>query len=71
MLASGEVEVVDCTAVLGPKTPLLELLPDFARDTPPIKIHQIREYDQDAPFWAWNWLDLGEHSGTHFDAPHH
>src|SRR5690606_41352321 len=23
------------------------------------------------PFWAWNWLELGEHTGTHFDAPSH
>ncbi|MFD2855045.1 cyclase family protein [Seohaeicola zhoushanensis] len=31
----------------------------------------MSEYDADGPFWAWNWLKLGEHSGTHFDAPHH
>jgi isatin hydrolase len=71
MLASGGIEVVDCTGVLGPETPLLKLPPDFAKDTPPIKIHKISEYDQNGPFWAWNWLELGEHSGTHFDAPHH
>lgn len=71
MIASGGIEVVDCTGVLGPETPLLKLPPDFAKDTPPIKIHRISEYDQDGPFWAWNWLELGEHSGTHFDAPHH
>ena len=71
MLASGEVEVIDCTGPLGPETPLLKLPPDFARDTPAIEIHRISEYDSDGPFWAWNWLKLGEHSGTHFDAPHH
>jgi kynurenine formamidase len=71
MLLSGGIEVVDCSGVLGPNTPLLKLPPDFAKDTPPIKIHRISEYDQDGPFWAWNWLELGEHSGTHFDAPHH
>ncbi len=71
MLLSGEIEVVDCSGTLGPGTPLLKLPPDFARDTPPIEIHRISEYDQDGPFWAWNWLKLGEHSGTHFDAPHH
>lgn len=71
MLASGGIEVVDCSGVLGPETPLLKLPPDFAKDTPPIRIHRISEYDQDGPFWAWNWLELGEHSGTHFDAPHH
>ena len=71
MLLSGGIEVVDCTGTLGPETPLLKLPPDFAKDTPAIEIHRISEYDQDGPFWAWNWLKLGEHSGTHFDAPHH
>jgi isatin hydrolase len=71
LLLSGEVAVVDCTGVLGPDTPLLKLPPELARDTPPIEIHRISEYDENGPFWAWNWLKLGEHSGTHFDAPHH
>ena len=71
LLASGGIQVVDCTGTLGPDTPLLKLPPDFAKDTPPIKIHRISEYDANGPFWAWNWLELGEHSGTHFDAPHH
>ena len=70
-LLSGQVRIVDCTAPLGPETPLLKLPPDLARDTPPVKLHKISEYDSDGPFWAWNWLELGEHSGTHFDAPHH
>lgn len=71
MLLSGQVEVVDLSGPLGPATPLLKLPPDFAKDTPKIEIHKISEYDKDGPFWAWNWLKLGEHSGTHFDAPHH
>ncbi|NUB43618.1 cyclase family protein [Fertoebacter nigrum] len=71
MLLAGGIEVVDCSGTLGPDTPLLKLPPDFARDTPAIEIHRISEYDKDGPFWAWNWLKLGEHSGTHFDAPHH
>lgn len=71
MLASGGVEVVDCSGVLGPDTPILQLPPDFARNTPKIEIHKISEYDEDGPFFAWNWLVLGEHSGTHFDAPRH
>ena len=70
-LLAGNVRVVDCTAVLGPETPLLRLPKDIAKDTPPIVIHKISEYDKDGPFWAWNWMELGEHSGTHFDAPHH
>ena len=71
MLASGSIEVVDCSGVLGPDTPILQLPPDFAKNTPKIEIHKISEYDNDGPFFAWNWLVLGEHSGTHFDAPHH
>ena len=45
LLVTGEVEVVDCTAVLGPGTPLLKLPPDLFRqgqpadqDTPHIRI---------------------------------
>lgn len=71
MLLSGGVEVVDCSGVLGPDTPLLKLPEGFGDNTPKIEIHTISEYDDKGPFWAWNWLKLGEHSGTHFDAPHH
>lgn len=71
LLASGGVRVVDCSGVLGPDTPILQLPPDFAKNTPRVEIHKISEYDADGPFFAWNWMVLGEHSGTHFDAPHH
>lgn len=71
LLASGGVEVVDCSGTLGPETPILRLPPELAKDTPKVEIHRISEYDKNGPFWAWNWLKLGEHSGTHFDAPHH
>ena len=71
MLIEGKVEVVDLSGSLGPDTPLLQLPEDFAKNTPKIEIHKISEYDSDGPFFAWNWLKLGEHSGTHFDAPHH
>lgn len=70
-LLSGDVEVVDCSGTLGPDTPILQLPPDFAKNTPKVEIHKISEYDQDGPFFAWNWMVLGEHTGTHFDAPHH
>ena len=71
MLLSGKIEVVDCSAELGPDTPILRLPEDFAKNTPKVEIHKISEYDNDGPFFAWNWMKLGEHSGTHFDAPHH
>ena len=70
-LAAGRIRVVDLSGPLGPETPILQLPPDFAKNTPKVEIHKISEYDADGPFFAWNWLVLGEHSGTHFDAPHH
>lgn len=70
-LAARTIKVVDCSGVLGPDTPVLKLPPEIADDTPPVEIHQISRYGNRGPFWAWNWLKLGEHTGTHFDAPHH
>ncbi|MCG7507856.1 cyclase family protein [Mesorhizobium retamae] len=71
LLVGGEIEVLDLTAVLGPKTPVVKLPPDLAVSTPKVEIHTISTYDKNGPWWAWNWLKLGEHSGTHFDAPIH
>lgn len=71
LMISGGIEVVDCSGTLGPDTPILQLPEDFAKNTPKVEIHKISEYDSDGPFFAWNWMVLGEHSGTHFDAPHH
>jgi isatin hydrolase len=70
-LATGSIKVVDLSAALGPDTPLIKLPPQLAVDTPKVEIHTISNYDDKGPFWSWNWLKLGEHSGTHFDAPHH
>lgn len=70
-LLGGSIRVVDLTAPLGPETPLIYLPPEIGRNTPPVKVHEISHYDQNGPFWAWNWYELGEHSGTHFDAPVH
>jgi kynurenine formamidase len=70
-LLAGSIKVVDLSAPLGPETPVLYLPPQFGKNTPPVKVHTISHYDQDGPFWAWNWLELGEHTGTHFDAPVH
>lgn len=70
-LADGSIEVVDLTAPLGPDTPVLYLPPDFAKNTPKFKMHEISAYDKNGPWWAWGWMELGEHTGTHFDAPSH
>src|SRR6185437_780199 len=34
-------------------------------------VEVISHYDERGPGWYWNTLTLGEHTGTHFDAPVH
>lgn len=69
-LAGGEVEVVDLTQPLSESTPIIHLPEPFA-NTPGLKVHEISRYDDRGPAWAWRWLEIGEHVGTHFDAPIH
>src|SRR5205823_5349444 len=69
-LAAGRLEVVDLTQPLGPATPVIGLPPMFA-PSPGVTIDVISRYDDKGPAWYWNTLHLGEHSGTHFDAPIH
>jgi kynurenine formamidase len=69
-LASGGVEIVDLTQPLNERTPVIQLPEQFAQ-TPSLKVHEISRYDERGPAWAWNWLEIGEHTGTHFDAPVH
>jgi kynurenine formamidase len=64
------VEVVDLTQPLHEDTPVLQLPPPFA-NTPGLTRHEISRYDDRGPAWAWSWLEIGEHVGTHFDAPIH
>jgi len=69
-LGSGAVEVVDLTQPLNERTPVIQLPEQFAQ-TPAVKRHEISSYDERGPAWAWYWLEIGEHTGTHFDAPIH
>ena len=69
-LAGGGVEVVDLTQPLNERTPMIRL-PEPFENTPNVKLHQISFYDERGPAWAWNKLEIGEHAGTHFDAPTH
>ncbi len=69
-LASGQVEVVELGATLNETTPVIQLPPPFA-NTPGFKRHAVSEYDEKGPAWAWYWYEVGEHAGTHFDAPRH
>ena len=69
-LAGGAVRVVDLTQPLSERTPVIQLPSPFA-NTPPLARRTISRYDDDGPAWAWDVLELGEHTGTHLDAPIH
>jgi kynurenine formamidase len=69
-LAAGAVRVVDLTQPLSESTPVLRLPEPFA-NTPGLTRHELSRYDERGPAWAWSWLDIGKHVGTHFDAPIH
>jgi kynurenine formamidase len=69
-IADGKVKVVDLTQTLKPSTPVIQLPPPFA-PSDPFSISVISNYDDRGPAWYWNNLKLGEHTGTHFDAPIH
>jgi kynurenine formamidase len=69
-ITSGRVSVIDLTQLLSAATPIIQLPPPFA-NTPGFTSHEISAYDQKGPAWYWNWIEVGEHVGTHFDAPCH
>jgi kynurenine formamidase len=69
-LADGSVKVVDLTQPLSETTPVLQLPPPFA-NTPGLSREAISDFDDKGPAWAWYTLTVGEHVGTHFDAPIH
>ncbi len=69
-LSDGSVELVDLTQPLSESTPVL-ILPEPFANTPHLSRRQLSRYDEDGPAWAWDVLELGEHTGTHFDAPRH
>ncbi|HET6318594.1 MAG TPA: cyclase family protein [Chloroflexota bacterium] len=69
-ISGGSVEVIDLTAPLSAKTPILQLPPPFA-NTQSFVLQEISRYDERGPAWYWNNFSAGEHVGTHFDAPVH
>ncbi len=69
-LADGRIRVIDLTQPLGPDTPVIGLPPMFA-SSPGVTVEVISQYDDNGPGWYWNTIRLGEHTGTHFDAPVH
>ena len=66
----ASVRVVDLTQPLSERTPVLQLPEPFA-NTPGLSRREISRYDDRGPAWAWDVLEIGEHVGTHFDAPIH
>jgi len=69
-LRSGALRVIDLTQPLGPDTPVIGL-PEIFAPSPGVSLEVISRYDDRGPAWYWNTLALGEHTGTHFDAPVH
>jgi kynurenine formamidase len=69
-LEQGDIEVIDLTQPLGPETPVIGLPPMFA-PSPGVTMRVISKYDDKGPAWYWNTIQMGEHTGTHFDAPVH
>ena len=69
-LATGAVRVVDLSQPLSADTPVIGLPPPFAQSAP-FSMAPISQYDAAGPGWYWNNISMGEHTGTHFDAPVH
>ena len=69
-LAGGRVSILDLTAPLSERTPVIQLPPPLANSAG-FSLQQICRYDEDGPAWYWNNIAMGEHTGTHVDAPVH
>lgn len=69
-VVNGSIRVVDLTQTLGPDTPVIQLPPPLGPASPFVT-ETISNYDDKGPAWYWRNITLSEHTGTHFDAPHH
>ena len=69
-VASGGVRVIDLTQTLSPEFPTITLPPELGQCAP-FRLEEISRYDERGPAWYWNNFSMGEHTGTHFDAPIH
>jgi kynurenine formamidase len=69
-ISGGSIEVIDLTAPLSDRTPILRLPEPFA-NTAAFSLDEISRYDERGPAWYWNNIHTGEHTGTHLDAPIH
>jgi kynurenine formamidase len=69
-VGSGAIEMVDLTAPLSERTPVIRLPSDHGQAWP-FERQLISRYDAAGPTAYWNNIRLSEHTGTHFDAPVH
>jgi kynurenine formamidase len=66
----GALRVVDLTHTLDEEFPTIQLPPQFGPSAP-FRRDVISRYDEKGPAWYWSNISMGEHTGTHFDAPAH
>jgi kynurenine formamidase len=69
-LASGSIRVIDLTHTLAPEFPTIVMPPELGQCAP-FRMEEVSRYDERGPAWYWNNFSMGEHTGTHFDAPIH
>jgi kynurenine formamidase len=69
-IADGSIAVIDLTHTLAPDFPTIVMPPELGQCAP-FRMEEISRYDERGPAWYWNNLSMGEHTGTHFDAPIH
>ena len=69
-IATGDIRVIDLTQTLSEDTPTLVLPPEFGQCAP-FSRNEISRYDERGVAWYWSNFTVGEHTGTHFDAPIH
>jgi kynurenine formamidase len=69
-IQTGALRVVDLTHTLDEEFPTIQLPPQFGPSAP-FRKTLISRYDEKGPAWYWSDISMGEHTGTHFDAPAH
>jgi kynurenine formamidase len=69
-ICAGSIDVVDLTAPLSERTPVIRLPEDHGQAWP-FSRERISRYDEAGSQAYWSNVRLSEHTGTHFDAPVH
>src|ERR671937_1292728 len=69
-VANGEIRVIDLTQTLSQEFPTIVMPPELGQCAP-FRMEEVSRYDERGSAWYWNNISMGEHTGTHFDAPVH